>query len=61
MAKKQNETKIMMLKKLIGFCNRVLFNFLSKSGTNFGHFARTVTNKIKPRSLLYYERPHFQT
>jgi hypothetical protein len=38
--------------KSIGFKRRVSFNVLTESGTNFGHFDRTIVNEMKLRGNL---------
>jgi hypothetical protein len=38
-----------------------LLKVLTKSGTNFGHFAGTDVNKMKTRDNLCSERPYSQS
>jgi len=36
-----------------------MFTVLTKSGTNFGHFALSVMYKIKPRDILFFKDTAF--
>ncbi len=43
------------------FYNKVLFRVLMKFCTNFGQFAWTKVNKMKPRAILGSKIPYFQS
>ncbi len=51
--------QILESKKLFLFDHSLPFMVLTKSGTNFGHFAGTIDDKMKPKGILHPKRPYF--
>jgi hypothetical protein len=54
-----NETENLNIENYLIFYCRALLK-ATKCGFNFGYFALTMMNKIKPRGSMYLKRPYFQ-
>jgi hypothetical protein len=56
----ETRAKFVALKTFV-FDQRVSFKVSAKSGTNFGLFARTVVNEMKPMGILCSKMLYFQS
>ncbi len=55
----QNKIEILSLEAIFVFRCQVPFKVYTKSGNNFGHFASTEVNEMKPRGILCSKMNYF--